>query len=539
MIATRLEEIPSLELRRQALQLRFDGARGAPERNRLGQFATPNPLAVEIARLALETMGEVSQPLRFADPSIGTGSFFSALLQVAAPARMQSAVGVELDPALCAVANELWQPLGLHVIESDFTRLVEQSQIAGRPNLILANPPYVRHHHLGREEKVRLRSLVRRELGLEVSGLSGFYVYFLLLATAWMEEQGVAAWLIPSEFMDVNYGAPLKDFLLSRTSLLRVHRFDPREVQFGDALVSSVVLLFRKGPPSATHKVEFTYGGSLRQPATREHVDTIRLRASRKWTEFPRATGCATPVSSGAMLGDLLQIQRGIATGANKFFILTRERAAQLALPSRYLRPILPSPRNLKVDAVEADSDGHPLVEPQLLIVDCDLKEDAVQAEWPALWEYFQSPEAQEARARYLSANRSPWYRQERRAPAPFLCTYMGRGSEQKPPFRFIWNRSRAICTNLYLMLYPKPVLASLLQRKPGCVAEVFQLLREVTGHELRSEGRVYGGGLHKIEPSELARISADAFLNRWPELGAVCARQGELFADPESLTGT
>ena len=40
-----------------------------------------------------------------------------------------------------------------------------------------------------------------------------------------------------------------------------------------------------------------------------------------------------------------------------------------------------------------------------------------------------------------------------------------------------------------------------------------------VTGHELRGEGRVYGGGLHKIEPAELARISAVSFAAKWPEL--------------------
>ncbi|MBX3727672.1 MAG: Eco57I restriction-modification methylase domain-containing protein [Candidatus Sumerlaeia bacterium] len=539
MIAPPIEIVSSLELRRQDMQLRFDVAREATDRNRLGQFATPNPLAIEIARLALETMGEASQGLRFADPSIGTGSFYSALLQVAGLAHVRSAVGVELDPELCALANELWSPLGLRVIRSDFTRLLESAGSGERPNLILANPPYVRHHHLGREEKARLRSLVRRELGVEVSGLSGLYVYFLLLATAWMEEQGVAAWLIPSEFMDVNYGAPLKEFLLSRTTLLRVHRFDPREVQFGDALVSSVVILFRKEPPPTAHEVHFTFGGSLRSPGMREQVGLTCLRSSRKWTEFPRAIGRATPAASGAVLGDFFQVQRGIATGANKFFILTRERAAQLALPSQHLKPILPSPRNLKVDVVEADTDGNPLLDPQLLLVDCDLPEDTVRAKWPAMWEYFQTPGALDAKARYLSANRSPWYRQERRAPAPYLCTYMGRGSDQKRPLRFIWNRSRAIGTNLYLMLYPKPVLASLMGRDPGCEAEAFRLLLEVTGHELRSEGRVYGGGLHKIEPSELARISADAFLSRWPELGAACARQGELFADPESLTGT
>ena len=106
----------------------------------------------------------------------------------------------------------------------------------------------------------------------------------------------------------------------------------------------------------------------------------------------------------------------------------------------------------------------------------------------------------------------------------------MGRGSDEKRPFRFIWNRSQAIGTNLYLMLYPRNELAAMLRQHPPRAADVFALLGDVSGHELRGEGRVYGGGLNKIEPNELARISAAPFVRRWPEFLSTAPRQGELF---------
>jgi hypothetical protein len=511
----------SIEARRQDVQATLDADKHSAERNRLGQFATPYPLAEQIARYTQILAGPRLSKVRFADPSIGTGSFFSAALAVFGAGRIESAVGVELDPDFCSAARDLWAPAGLNVVQGDFTEVVARSDCPASPNLILANPPYVRHHHLNREDKERLQSLTCGMTNVKVNGLAGLYVYFVLLATAWMQEGGYAAWLVPSEFMDVNYGSALKQYLTDRVTLIRVHRFDPRDVQFGDALVSSVVLAFRKSEPPPEHLVEFTFGGTMLEPLASASVPLERLRAARKWTAYPahasndRRASNDSPVAS---LGDLFRIQRGIATGNNKFFVLLRREAEGRHLPKAYLRPILPSPRFLKATVIDGDQEGYPLIEPQLCLIDCDLPESALKVRYPNLWEYLHGAEARGIRAGYLVGRRTPWYKQEKRAPAPFLCTYMGRGEGHTQPFRFIWNRSQATGTNLYLMLYPKHNLARMLEEHPERAGEVYTLLKQVTGYELRGEGRVYGGGLNKIEPSELARISAAAFIERWPE---------------------
>ena len=567
----------SAELRRQQLQAAIDARKSAAERNRLGQFATPIALAVDIARYVDSLISPAQKKIRFADPAMGSGSFFSAALDVFGRKRIKTAVGVEIDPVFAEAARTLWSGAGLDVVQGDFTRVIANGSQLPASNVILANPPYVRHHHLDRANKERLQRLVFETTGVEVNGLAGLYVYFLLLATAWMEEGGIAAWLIPSEFMDVNYGAALKRFLTDqdssengtisgartpgacpifvdrgssengtisgarvpgawpifgappphRVTLLRVHRFAPDDVQFGDALVSSVVLVLRKAPPPSGHAVDFTVGGTLAKPQARDLIPLDRLRESRKWTAYPsHANNDRQTVSNdrGPTLGDFFRIQRGIATGCNKFFILERTDAQRRGIPDRFLRPILPSPRHLKTTVIDADADGYPRIDRPLCVLDCGLPEAAIQRECPELWAYLQTARTLGIRDGYLVRKRSPWYKQEQREPAPFLCTYMGRGSHDKQPFRFIWNRSRAIATNLYLMLHVQGSLAAMLRRYPGRAKAVHALLGQVTGHELRGEGRVYGGGLNKIEPRELARISAASFVERWPELAATAA---------------
>jgi hypothetical protein len=59
--------------------------------------------------------------------------------------RIESAQGVGLDPGFALTAKELWSEHGLEVAENDFADWGSQSSYEA--NLIVANPPYVRHLH--------------------------------------------------------------------------------------------------------------------------------------------------------------------------------------------------------------------------------------------------------------------------------------------------------------------------------------------------------------------------------------------------------
>jgi predicted aspartyl protease len=236
-------------------------------------------------------------------------------------------------------------------------------------------------------------------------------------------------------------------------------------------------------------------------------VPNDALAQSERWTAF--LNGHEHQLTTGPRLGEFFKIKRGIATGANSFFIFPRSRAKDLGLPEKFLRPVLPSPRFLADIVVETGIDGYPILPEQLVLLDCALPEEEIKKRLPALHDYLKTGVASGLLDRYLVSKRQPWYAQEQRPPAPFLCTYMGRGTGETKPFRFIWNKSQATAANVYLLLYPTGALKEALRTKPQLASQVFEFLSSIGADMLRSGGRVYGGALHKVEPKELGNMPA------------------------------
>ena len=56
--------------------------------------------------------------------------------------------------------------------------------------------------------------------------------------------------------------------------------------------------------------------------------------------------------------------------------------------------------------------------------------------------------------------------------------------------------------------MYPKPVLMHVMQHDPVLIRRIWEALNRLTPEQVLCEGRVYGGGLHKLEPRELANVS-------------------------------
>ena len=232
------------------------------------------------------------------------------------------------------------------------------------------------------------------------------------------------------------------------------------------------------------------------------------LAPSDKWTRYPESD---PPVAyPGWRLGDLFTITRGVSTGGNDLFIVDDFVARGFGLPQRYLRPILPASRLIKMNEISADAAGLPLLgDENYFLIDCDLTESDLELQEPALWAYLQSGRRTVAPG-YVCRSRAIWYKQEARSPAPLLFAYAGRTKNGSNPFRFFLNYSRAIASNNLYMLYPKPVLATRFYESAAALRPIWQALNALPLASLLAEGRSYAAGLRILQPRELANVPAD-----------------------------
>lgn len=488
------------EAKRFQIQQGLDAGKSQQQRNVLGQFSTPYKLAREIVEWAVSRLSATS--LTMLEPACGTGVFFSALKDVSGEEALAGSVGFEVDAYYQEPAYNLWNEFGVDVRHADF---LTQKPDRSFP-LLVANPPYSRHHHIPNETKIRLKRAVEEQTGLTPSGLSGLYSYFMLLSSQWLSEGALSCWLVPSEFMDVNYGEVLKRFLLEQVDLLRIHRFDERDVQFSDALVTSSVVFFRKCQPSA-NPVEFTYGGSVLAPGQKRLVARTQLKAGSKWNGL-FCSKRRVNTTFTRTLGDYFSVKRGIATGCNDFFVINLSTISQYGIPQEYLTPILPSPRKMKADLIESVG-GRPKLEDPLFLFSTKEHIDVIARKYPGVAKYIKKGESKKVNESYICSRHDPWYSCEERASAPFVIPYMGRNDGGNRLFRFILNESDAIATNGYLMMYPKKEYSYLFKNRRFAHL-VWEQLNAIPTEDFEQQGRFYGGGLHKMEPRELMNLPVE-----------------------------
>lgn len=463
-------------------------------RRALGQFETPFDVALAMAEWA--TRGHAWR--RLVEPGAGGLAFIRAV--AALTPLPGEAWAVELDPVAAERARQAANQLGVavRVVVGDFLD-PDLYMGEGSFDVILCNPPYVRHHYLEPSYKLAVAERLGRWANMRVDRLSGTQVYFLLRALQLASPGARVAFITGSEWLQSRYGRPIRNFLSSTGFLRGLLVAAPGELVFDGVLSTAcIVLLECNRKPGLPVKVGWNLSraqlcdaarfGESETPGTEmmPHDALLRLET---WTK-PR-----TLSSGSGRLGDYFRARRGIATGANDFFVLAPQQVQFHGL-SECVVPAVVSPRQLSGWSEVGLAEFRILEErgDRCWLVHCRESVDALP---PPAAAYLRTGEDAGLRERYLCAHRSPWYVLEAVEPAPLLIPYMARRN-----FPCIRNRVGARHLNLFHGLYPREHLSHL------AVDVIWRYLNTVEGAGgLLECSRAYADNLRKLEPRDLESV--------------------------------
>ncbi|MBQ2967644.1 MAG: Eco57I restriction-modification methylase domain-containing protein [Clostridia bacterium] len=479
-------------------------------------YVTPPEYAREMVSCAMEFFYDEQKEIHFGDPTIGNGALYLALLNqnINEDYLIKTATGIDINEDAVRDASTRYQLRGLEVILGD--AISTTIKIPPQRNLILANPPYNRHEDISTGYLKVAKECAKLQTGIDIPGDASLYVYHLLIMDKWLKEGGVASWLIPSLFLQTKYGRAIREYLLNNVQLMRLHIYKEQEGQFEKANVSTCIVTFKKCKCDYDYDIEVSYGYSSEKPEMKTKINSQLLKNEKtNWRNIilnGHEGLYQFDENNRITFADLFDIKRGIATGANSYFVLDRGKAVEYEIPEVALKPILPKSRFLESNIIDSDDKGYPLLEQQLVIIDSDMDEEYIKNTFPKFYEYLQLAKIKQNDGkriidRTLVKSREPWYKQETRLPPPFLMTYMGRGSKNKQPIYFLWNKSNAIALNTYILLYPKSWLMDMLKRDNSLYDILLSALNYTAENILPNFSRIYAGGLKKIEPGELLRV--------------------------------
>lgn len=456
------------------------------KRYEIGQFFTPEPIADFMA----EAVRDID-PETVCDPGVGGG----VLLRAIGPGPKR--FGCDIDSAAVRLSSASLEEQGgeLEVVEGNFLDLDSWPFSVGEFDAFISNPPYIRHHNLTARDKA-LAKHYSTILGTTVSGLSGSYVYFFLEALLRLRVGGRLVFITPTEFLDVRYGAAVKQALLAHCDIDDVIVLEMDDLAFDGVLTTSAITIAtKKEQPSGRFRLTEAQmnGGVIRQRQV--ELTCEEAPPSLRWTPLlPSRAEKILPLIEGrtAKLSDYARVRRGIATGDNSFFCLTQAQVDEWAIEPDYLVPVVVGSKDLPENGAVLTRDywaGRKKTGARSWLLWCHKPKGELAG--TKVLRYIEHGESQDLQERFNCRARDPWYGVERVAAADFFVTYMSR---QKA--RFVRNEAGARCMTSLLNIWAHDGL------NPDVLRPILE--DPANAQVLREFGRTYGGGLGKIEPKDL-----------------------------------
>lgn len=454
-------------------------------RKKYAQFFTPFQIADLMAKWLIGNEGLKT----VLEPAFGLGVFSRALLNYNENLKIK---GFEIDQNIFDKAKNLFEENeNISINLQDYMYNDWDNKYDG----IICNPPYFKFHDY--DNKNILKEIEDR-ISCKLNGFTNLYTLFLLKSIYQLNKNGRAAYIIPSEFLNSDYGKLVKSYLVKSKTLRHIIVVNFKKSVFDDALTTASILLCANDAKS--NKVQFSNVdylndftnieniiGNYPNYSTNEQViEFENLNPDIKWRAYYQKQNsikykCLVPFINYG------KVVRGIATGANDYFVFNPSKAKEFGIIKKYLLPCICKAIDSR-QSFFTKEDFNELQEKNksIFLMNAINPDENVKR-------YLAIGKKQGVNKKFLTASRNPWFSLENRRPSPIWVSVFNRNG-----LRFI--RNEAGISNLttfhciYLNMFSMPKM------------DLFfaYLLTDVSRQIFNDNSREYGNGLQKFEPNDI-----------------------------------
>lgn len=462
-----------------------------------GGYYTPDKISEFITDWAVKTAADT-----ILEPSCGDGSFLNAItrrLKILGATRQEvkkNVIGVELDSVEAEKAAQYGTTVVCKDFFSYFREVVDDKK---KFDAIVGNPPFIRYQNFN-EEYREIAFTLMNKYGFKPNRLTNIWLPFLLLSCNALKPNGRLGMVIPAELFQVDYAAEARQFLSGFFDRLTIITF--KQLVFDDIQQEVVLLLGERG--CEKHRIRIvelnniedliSQGQKCLDTAEQKQLDTgkdkwVKYYLTNEELQLLKKLDHDSRISNAT---DLYEVNVGLVSGENDFFILNRSVVAEHNLESTVL-PIVSRSEQLKgIQLTEKDFDC--LIDagkkvfffaPGNAEVDDLTKEQK---------EYIEYGEENGYNKNYKCRIRPKWYYVSSTWDAD---AFLIRQAHLYP--RMILNKKNALVTDtLHKVRFLQGVQGE-------CVAAAF--LNTYTFALSETLGRSYGGGVLTFEPGEMRKF--------------------------------
>ena len=479
-----------------------------------GGYYTSPELAAWLSSWAIRSAKD-----RVLEPSCGDGTFLDAAVGrlktvgLEASGAADQILGIEiLDVEAAKARQRLVSRYGTQASETveteDFFAWWMRTE---QPSFdaVIGNPPFIRYQSFPEPHRGRAMEIMKL-LGLAPNRLTNIWVPFVAAVTASLRDGGRLALVLPAELLQVSYAAQLRSFLTDR--FRRIHLVSCNELFFTNAEQEVILLLAdgaRQSARESTCQVTLTEAATVAEIVDRPVAEVLSGASpkaikhdSEKWLKYfltnaqiglMRALRASDETTTLKTFAD---VNVGVVTGRNQFFVLRRSEADRLGILDQTVALVSRSVhlKGARIDVAEwrrlakADERVHLL----------DLEPLNGSKLTPELDVYIEQGERMKVHQGYKCSIRTPWYA------VPAVWTPDAFVFRQIYDFpRIVLNSAGATATDT---IHRMKCRASPEQT----VANTYTCL---TAASAEIGGRSYGGGVLELEPTEATNLLMPAEL--------------------------